>query len=143
MIYEMHDVNDGIGPFDTVTVATGDEAAGPAGTVTLDTSGRSELTSAEARALAHALLRAADAADWASGVDTFPAVLAGDLQVGDVLISGKSPEPPELCVAVEVTVTRGRVTVVWQTEGNMMTTYHGVRDSVTLRRRGASLTATD
>lgn len=57
------DVDDGLGPWGHVEVATGDDGYGPAGTVSVDGLDRAIYTPAQARELAAALLRAADEAE--------------------------------------------------------------------------------
>lgn len=57
------DVDDGLGPWGRVEVATGDDGYGPAGTVSVDGPDRAIYSPAQARSLAAALFRAADEAE--------------------------------------------------------------------------------
>ncbi|OSC76468.1 hypothetical protein B5180_01555 [Streptomyces sp. BF-3] len=104
--------------------------------------GPEEYTAQEARELAAALLKAADEADWSSGVNTFPEVLAGSLRVGDVLTPntgyrGNDPEAGMVCESA-THVNGPYMTVVWRDEANGETITSNLHEKeiVHLLRRG-------
>ncbi|MGW6638528.1 hypothetical protein [Streptomyces cyaneofuscatus] len=96
----------------------------------------------EARKLAAALLRAADEADWSSGVNTFPEVPAGSLRTGDVLTPhtdyrGNDSEAGMVCESTTY-VNGPYMTVVWRdtANGETLTSSLHEKEIVHLLRRG-------
>ncbi|WP_405620347.1 hypothetical protein [Streptomyces sp. NBC_00076] len=100
-------------------------------------------TPAQAREIAAAFLRAADEADWAAGVNTYPDVPAEELRVGDVLrpsvdYRGDDNDQTATCTAVMKRTDAPYLRVTWRMleSGETWTSTMHERESVCLMRRG-------
>ncbi|MYY03112.1 MULTISPECIES: hypothetical protein [unclassified Streptomyces] len=74
MEFKIEDLDGGMGPFESATIATGAESYGPEGLIMVEGVDRMFPTPAQARELAAALLRAADEAEDVEPVDIEQAV---------------------------------------------------------------------
>ncbi|MFJ5103235.1 hypothetical protein [Streptomyces sp. NPDC088554] len=115
----------------------------PDGLISVVTTSRADATPAQARAVAAALFRAADEAEWAASggvpqrpenqeeeIDPYPIVTAVEMRSGDVL------NDKVHIVAEKMWMAGGFVNVRWTSGGDHWTNTYQSEDRISLIRRG-------